>query len=353
VNKSTSFYLDFLRVIAAFGVLLVHVGLPWFSNNLFFGEELGHKLVMIFFVLSGYLIAFTVNKKNKGSKRYLVDRFSRLYSVVLPALIFTYLLDFIGKHFNPALYSTQVVPDHQIFRFILNAAYLQQIWSLCTKPSSNGPFWSISYEFWYYMLFWVFCYFNGAKRYIGLACMCLFVGVKILLLFPVWIFGVLAYNYSNRLVISVKAAILLFVSTFIIIFVLSFVWDFSLFTNKFIFGHPPLFFSSQFFFDWIYGTLIALNLFSLTFISSKISIPPLFNNSIKYLSSITFSLYLFHFPMLVFIAGVVPYNKSSYLQIIPILIGIVFIVSLLAIITEKQRDHWKSFFGKVFHSLAE
>jgi peptidoglycan/LPS O-acetylase OafA/YrhL len=33
MNKSTSLYLNFLRVIAAFGVVLVHANLPWFLNT--------------------------------------------------------------------------------------------------------------------------------------------------------------------------------------------------------------------------------------------------------------------------------------------------------------------------------
>src|SRR5471030_124194 len=160
MNKSTSLYLDLLRIFAAFVVFFGHANFGWFSNNLFPGD-LGHKFVTIFFVLSGYLIAFTVDKKNKGLKRYLIDRFSRLYSVVIPALVFTYLIDFIGKHFNPGFYLPLISPNNQIERFILNATFLQQIWGLSTMPSSNSPFWSISYEFWYYMLFAVFCYVKG------------------------------------------------------------------------------------------------------------------------------------------------------------------------------------------------
>src|SRR5476651_1385848 len=108
MNKSTSLYLDFLRVIAAFGVLLVHANLPWFSSALFLRAELGHKLVMVFFVLSGYLIAFTVDKKNKGPEKYLVDRISRLYSVVIPALILTFVVDSLGERINFSFYLDKI-----------------------------------------------------------------------------------------------------------------------------------------------------------------------------------------------------------------------------------------------------
>lgn len=81
MSKLTSLYLDFLRVIAAFGVLFVHAKFSWFSSLFHSTFELGNKFVMIFLVLSGYLISYTVKDKNKGSQQYLLDRFSRLYSV--------------------------------------------------------------------------------------------------------------------------------------------------------------------------------------------------------------------------------------------------------------------------------
>jgi peptidoglycan/LPS O-acetylase OafA/YrhL len=353
MNKGTSFYLDLLRVIAAFGVVMVHANLPLFSNGLFLREQMGHKLVMVFFVLSGYLIAFTVSKKNKGSHRYLVDRFSRLYSVVLPALLFTFVIDFIGKHFNPSAYLNQIAPDHQIFRFILNATFTQQIWGFCTKPSSNGPFWSISYEFWYYILFWAFCYLTGTKRYIGIIILSLFIGPKILLLFPVWIFGVLAYNYSYKITMGVRSATMLFIATLVLVCILSFLWDFSFFEDKFVFGSAPLYFSSRFVFDWVYGALVAVNLFCLNTVSESINIPAGIESVIKYLSSITFSLYLFHLPVLIFMGAIIPYNKSSYVQTITLLGTVLTIVALLALLTEKQRDHWKELFSNVFRSVPD
>jgi len=351
MNKATSAYLDFLRVIAAFGVVLVHANLSWFSNGLFLPEQLGHKLVMIFFVLSGYLIAFTVHEKNKGAKRYLVDRLSRLYSVVLPALVFTYVLDSIGKYFHPGFYIIQLAPDHQIIRFFLNATFLSQIWGLSTKPSSNGPFWSISYEFWYYMLFWAYCYLKGKKRYIGLIIICLITGIKILILFPVWVFGVIAYRLSVKFRVAPKFGLMLFVISLVLIVVLTFLWDFSVFSKVFVFGRPPLFFSSRFVFDWIYGFVIAINLFAVSHLRQKVVIPALVINSIKNLSAMTFSLYLYHLPLLIFIAAFIDFNKSSYIQIIPLLVAVILIVNILSKITENQRDKIKLLINRFLDSV--
>jgi peptidoglycan/LPS O-acetylase OafA/YrhL len=352
MNKSTSLYLDLLRVIAAFGVLLVHANLQWISNSLFLRPELGHRLVMVFFVLSGFLIAFTVDKKNKGPQIYLVDRFSRLYSVVLPALLFTFLIDFVGKKIHPDFYVDKINADHQFMRFFVNFAYLQQVWTLCTKPSTNTPFWSISYEFWYYMMFWVLCYLKGFKRYLGIVVLALIVGLKILLLLPVWFLGVLAYRLSGKVIISAKQARVVFVLTLLAGISLTFFKDINFLEHRFPYGKAPLYFSSQFLFDWGYGTVIALNIWSFSASAFIAEISPMLEKPIKYLSSITFTLYLFHLPMLDFVAATVPYDRTSYLQIIPILVGIVFVVSLFAIITEKQRWRFKQLIEKIFNVFA-
>ncbi len=348
MNKSTSLYLDFLRIFAAFGVFIGHANFPWFSNNLFPGD-LGHKFVTIFFVLSGYLIAFTVDKKNKGPQKYLIDRLSRLYSVVLPALIFTYLIDFIGKHLHSNFYSTLISPNNQWLRFALNATFLQQIWGLSTMPSTNSPFWSISYEFWYYMLFAVFVYVEGVKKYLMMLLIGLLIGIKIVLLLPVWAMGVLIYRFSNRFIIKNLLAVILFVFTTILILGMTFFWNAPFSFHQFPFGKPPLFFSARFIFEWVYGAIVGFNIFCFNSIRVLYVLPSWISKTIRYLSSITFTLYLFHLPILIFLASILHYDKSSYIPTIAILVFVVFIIILLAIISEKQRNHYKVFFERVFN----
>lgn len=347
MNKSTSLYLDFLRVFAAFGILLNHANFPWFSANLFPGD-IGHKFVAFFFVLSGFLITFTVDKKNKGAANYLVGRFSRLYSVVFPALIFTYLIDCLGSYLHPDFYLSKVDPDKQVVRFFLNLAFLQQIWNLCVKPSTNGPFWSIAYEFWYYIMFWVFCYYKGVTRIVGLFLLFLFVGLKILLLFPVWIFGFIAYKLSHNIKMPSRFAKIFLIPITAAILILTFVWDFSIPVNYPFYGKPLLFFSANFVFDWVYGLLVAFNIYCFSVSCFEFKIPVLIERAIKYLSSISFSLYLFHFPLFVFIASILPYNRSSYVQVFLVLILVLLIVNVLSVISEKQRGYFKKLFEKLF-----
>jgi peptidoglycan/LPS O-acetylase OafA/YrhL len=56
-----------------------------------------HLAVMVFFVLSGCVIAYTTFQRHPGDvQKYIIARLSRLYSVVIPALILTGILFFMG-----------------------------------------------------------------------------------------------------------------------------------------------------------------------------------------------------------------------------------------------------------------
>ena len=68
-------------------------------------QGLGPPGVIIFFVLSGYLIAYTCDSRNDRLPDYLLGRLSRLYSVVLPAILLTVLLEAAGQYMGGGPYS--------------------------------------------------------------------------------------------------------------------------------------------------------------------------------------------------------------------------------------------------------
>ena len=61
------------------------------------------------------------------------------------------------------------------------------------RVGTNGPWWSLSYEVAYYILFAIFTYLTGARRVLLLVLFVLLIGVKPLLLLPSWLFGVGIY----------------------------------------------------------------------------------------------------------------------------------------------------------------
>src|SRR5580692_6870518 len=103
-----------VRGLAAIAVLVSHwrnfflldwQGLPHHTPLLavlYFVTGFGHEAVIIFFVLSGYLIGGHVVqacRRNRWSwKRYALDRLTRLGIVLVPALLLCLVLDSIGIH---------------------------------------------------------------------------------------------------------------------------------------------------------------------------------------------------------------------------------------------------------------
>jgi peptidoglycan/LPS O-acetylase OafA/YrhL len=121
-------HLGLIRGLAAITVLIYHIRYRfffdyndvtdpnWFSFSFYTLSSFGHDAVIVFFVLSGYFISASVFRDQTAGrwswKRYLVNRFTRLYLVLLPALLLTALWDSLGLDFysdNP-IYSGEQRP---------------------------------------------------------------------------------------------------------------------------------------------------------------------------------------------------------------------------------------------------
>lgn len=142
-----------------------------FDRMFYLTTGLGHQAVMVFFVLSGYLVGGSVLTAYQSGRwswmNYTLRRMSRLWMVLLPALVLTLVLDSVGRHFFPLGYEgkfqaicnsvpTLAKPDNlQATTFLGNALFLQNI----EVPilGTNGPLWSLANEFWYYMFFPLLC----------------------------------------------------------------------------------------------------------------------------------------------------------------------------------------------------
>lgn len=180
ITESTSIWLDWARAVAAFIVFAGHCRSfcfqTWSTGGaggkigllpFYFITGLGHQAVVVFFVLSGYLVGGSVLKElmETGSihlGRYSVSRIVRIHSVLVPALLLGGLWDFLGTHWlhASAIYSQShfryvlfwdVGRNLDVPTFLGNLACLQTVF--VPVFGSNGPLWSLAYEFWYYFLF--------------------------------------------------------------------------------------------------------------------------------------------------------------------------------------------------------
>ena len=216
--------LDALRALAAFVVLFGHWRAMFFWDYAqlhgyrvlwFLPYTLGlagPQAVIVFFVLSGYLIGKSVLRKVDSDawswREYLLHRVTRLWVVLIPALLLCGLWDSVGIHshaaellYNGSLFkvnyeSMDVIARHNIGDFFASFFFLQG--TVAPPYGSDGPLWSLANEFWYYLLFpclLIAIRFEASWRArvlhaIGVAAIVLLVSPDILVRFPCWLAGV-------------------------------------------------------------------------------------------------------------------------------------------------------------------
>ncbi len=126
-----------------------------------------HQAVMVFFVLSGFLVGGSVVRTIRHGlwswRKYAIHRVVRLWMVLIPALLLGALLDTAGsRHFagEGTIYSAPAGQEllHSDFpsrltpvTFLGNVFFLQDI--LVKTFGINQPLWSLANEFWYYAAF--------------------------------------------------------------------------------------------------------------------------------------------------------------------------------------------------------
>ena len=201
MNRQLSAYLDLMRVVCAAVVVLSHLGHGHLVGGYlwpftFFGNE----AVMTFFVLSGFVIAFVTDQREQTLAVYAASRLARLYSVILPAMLLTVLLDAVGQSINAESYlnSHATTGDGKVAGYLLSIFMLNQSWGLDQHFGSDGAYWSIPYEFWYYFIFGSVMLLKGWRRAVFALAGATIAGPKILFLLPVWLLGVGVYYLLKR-----------------------------------------------------------------------------------------------------------------------------------------------------------
>ena len=127
MTGALSLYLDTLRFGAAFTVFLSHYGTGRISGGLFwYLADYGRTAVLVFFVLSGYVIAWVTESRERTIEDYALSRVARLYSVIIPAFILTAGLDWLGKEIDPGLYARGWGHStaHPVMDYALSAVFL-------------------------------------------------------------------------------------------------------------------------------------------------------------------------------------------------------------------------------------
>lgn len=364
INKKKEIYYDLevVRGLAAIFVVLGHARALYFvdyfdvyESNIFvkvfyFISGFGHQSVILFFVLSGFLISKSILDKSEFNWRiYLISRVTRLWIVLIPALFVTLIIDYIGIYFFGSsvyngefneLFNITFTGSYEFYVFIGNILFLQTI--VTDTYGSNVPLWSLAYEFWYYIIF-PMCYvlykrscsLNGYIAIVVIILCLSYFNSNILLYFFIWILGgIVCFSFLtygpikiNRYLIYLTVIAVLFLNRFNII--------------------------NGFLADFMTGVAFSLLIYSL--ISNRNQKRSLVYKKIsRFLSNISYSLYLTHFPILtivsvsIFDAVKVQPTYSNFIFLFSIVCFVVLFSYIFYVAFERHHVRLRVKFDELF-----
>lgn len=165
MNRLQSEYLDVARGVAAQLVLVQHAITLSFPGRGYDRSELGALGVLVFFLLSGFLITSTilarVNRGEFSATEFLISRFSRIFTPYVPAILLIALLDYYSSQFPSYPYADSLdaptaianllmLQDYPLFQILRRIGVPEQPWFF-RSFGSGRQFWTISIEWWIYV----------------------------------------------------------------------------------------------------------------------------------------------------------------------------------------------------------
>lgn len=360
MSPRLSVYLDLLRTIAAFVVLLSHFAYPRFTDGdyLFVRElNLGSDAVVIFFVLSGFVITHTSRVKDLNLKDYLFSRTTRIYSVAIPAVLLTFLFDRVGASVAPEAYQGWWYHPNSLGQSLFYGLSFSNEWSyIGFRLGTNGPYWSLSYEVAYYLLFGIAFYLSGLQRLTLLLVTTLVFGVKILALAPVWLLGVMAYRALSADCKISRSSLWLIAILPVVIYVFCLTCgtaeklmaiSIDALGAETIVG---LRFSNEFLWNGLIGILICCHLFAVGRLTLGESRAFPAARTIKWIAGASFSLYLVHYPALQLLHAILPHEFAPVLRHAMLLLGAVAISLVFAQLFERTLGSFRKSVTALFQT---
>ena len=365
MNPGLSIWLDFLRVWATIVVVLSHVAYPRFTRGdyIIIRElNLGSDGVIVFFVISGMVIAYAAGRDAKLST-YAFNRLTRLLSVLLPALLLTFAIDQIGRSIGPDAYNNNFYNPITLTQLMERGISMSNEWGVFgqIRLGSNGPLWSLSYEAGYYILFAAAIFLSGMRRVAALMCAILLIGPRVLLLMPAWLMGVWLWNWVasggpsrlsglSAMILALGGPILYAYSLWIglpTLLTITTIRFLALFNHHILLG-----FSDEFIWNALVGLMAAIHILGMARLLQNYQGN---HPQIRWWAGASFSIYVTHYPILHLIDAFFPAEtlaRDALFVVGSILVGLAFaqiferrIGSIRRGIAQLQRRLPKTAFG--------
>ena len=321
------FGIEILRFFTSLSVLLYHyrhffspfnststidykeafIYLPFTSFlNVFY--QYGIYGVHVFYAISGFVFAHVYLNKEKlvSSREFFLNRFARLYPLHFATLIIIAILQYISLF---QLETFQIVEFNDLYHFILHLFFISS-WGFEQGHSFNAPIWSVSIEIAIYIIFFVTLFLLRKYKFIFVITLSIFLIILAKFFQIESLFLECARLFFSGVVVYLiifnfkKPKILIFISLLMIIF--SFVGNY----KTYVFCPFAVLFFSQI------DNLI-----------KKESIQNLFSS----LGDLTYSIYLIHVPLQIFIIMNFDYFNVSETIYASKIFFVIFMIVLMII----------------------
>jgi peptidoglycan/LPS O-acetylase OafA/YrhL len=344
-----SIWLDVLRITATLTVVISHLAYPRFTDGTYQwvrDQNLGSDAVILFFVISGLVIARAA-ERDATLPHYAFNRATRLYSVMVPALLLTWLFDRVGLGIDPAAYPDHYFQPLPLATFLLRGLSFSNEWLIAdpVRLGTNGPLWSLSYEVAYYVFLGTAVYLSGARRLVLLCGFALVVGPNAVLLIPAWLMGVAIWRLirdETHPRLSPRTALALAVLPPV---AYGLARGLSLpplllhLTEAVLPASVPiesLRFSNEFLWNGLIGALFALHVYAMSQLLSDWRHGA---RAIRWLAQASFSVYVTHYPALHLADAILPadiWGRALWLLLWALAVGLAF-----AQVFERPLDRWR------------
>ncbi len=162
-SKNTLHYqltkLDALRGFASIYIVLHHLVIKFVNSqaeaSLFLKIlklifSFGQEFVILFFLISGFVIYLSTKRNSQlNFSNYFLKRFRRIYPPVIIAILLSILIVILNGKIARGINLGQLVGN---LLMIQDTGFTKPgVW--CEPFVNNYPLWSLSYQWWFYMLF--------------------------------------------------------------------------------------------------------------------------------------------------------------------------------------------------------
>jgi peptidoglycan/LPS O-acetylase OafA/YrhL len=318
MSAASSLYLDLLRFLAALAVFFAHLeGQPFTRHVLWWRlGQYGDTAVILFFVMSGYVIAHVTAERETSGSVYFANRASRMLSVSIVALLLTWLFDSAGSALRPDFYAQPWVLEkssgwvgYLASLLFLNEYQVFQFGGLA--PGSNGPYWSLSFEATYYLVVGLLMF--GRKRVALPAAVLVLAlaGKTIAALFPLWLLGFAAYRMRGP---KGWLAHFLCWGSLLVVFAAP-VLESSLPNSEGLldmpWGRGP--FNRNLVNDYVLAVAFTIHLVAArALLAQGCAMLERAGRTLRWLGALTFPLYLLHYPVLCLVSALSPWGETSW-----------------------------------------